>query len=57
MVMSSDILLESLGLNIAEELKMDLFAISLLDATIQDGSIGERSNVWLTSNPKSKIRK
>ena len=57
MVMSSDILLELLGLDIAEELKMDLFAISLLDATIQDGGIGERSDVWLTSNSKSKMRK
>jgi len=55
--MSSDILLELLGLDIAEELKMDLFAISLLDATIQDGGIGERSDVWLTSNSKSKMRK
>ena len=57
MVMSSDILLESLRLNIAEELKMYLFKISLLDATIQDGSIRERNDVWLTSNPKSKMRK
>ena len=43
-VMSSDTLLESLGLDIAEELKMDLFAISLLGATIQDGGIEERSD-------------
>jgi len=43
--MSSDTLLELLGLDIAEELKMDLFTISLLDATIQDSSIEERSDV------------
>ena len=36
MVMSSDTLLESLELDIVEELKMDLFTISLLDTTIQD---------------------
>jgi len=29
----------------AEELKMDLFAISLLGTTIQDGGIGERRAV------------
>jgi len=43
--MSSDTLLELLGLNIAEELKMDLFTISLLGTTIQDSSIEERSDV------------
>jgi len=42
--MSSDILLELLGLDIAEELKIDLFAISLLGTIIQDGSIEERNN-------------
>ena len=39
MLMSSDTLLVSLGLDIAEELKWCLFAISLLGTTIQDGGI------------------
>jgi len=38
-------ILDSRGLDIAEEEeKMFVFAISLLDATIQDGGISERSN-------------
>ena len=44
MIMSSDTLLESLELDIVEELKMDLFTISLLGTTIQDSGIEERSN-------------
>ena len=60
-VISSDTLLELLRLDIAKKLKMDLFAISLLGTTIQDGGIGERSdqtcNVMLILNPKSKNKK
>ena len=36
-------LLESYGLDMAEELKIDLFIISLLGTTIQDNGIRERS--------------
>ena len=43
--MSLETVLDSRGLDIAEEEeKMFKFAISLLDATIQDGSIKERNN-------------
>jgi len=38
------IALDSRGLDIAKKEKMFVFAISLLDATIQDGSTKERSN-------------
>jgi len=44
MLMSSDTLLVSLRLDIAEGVKLYLFAISLLGATIQDGGIEERSD-------------
>ena len=50
MVISLDTLLELLGLDIAKELKMDLFTISLLDATIQDSGIEERSNAKCDHN-------
>jgi len=43
MLISSDTLLVSLRLDIAEELKGYLFTIFLLGATIQDGGIEERS--------------
>jgi len=44
MLMSSNTLLISLRLDIVEEVKLYLFVISLLGATIQDGGIEERSN-------------
>jgi len=47
LLMSSNMLLLLLRLDIAEELKWYLFAISLLGATIQDGGIEERSNVLI----------
>ena len=46
MLMSSDTLLVSLRLDIAEELKGYLFTISPLGATIQDGGIEERSTCY-----------
>jgi len=49
MLMSSNILLVLLRLDIAEGVKLYLFTISLLGATIQDDSIEERSNVNLMS--------
>ena len=45
MLISSEMLLASTRLDIAEKLRKEfVFAISLLDTTIQDGSMKEKSN-------------